>query len=157
MFAASDFCKLLRINGLLRFLRMVKNLRHSQWPPGESKLNSNSVTKWTLTLLCSCRLAYFLRTGWWRWWRFSGTWSWCRPAWTRRPCRRRARRRLRSRPRQELGLANGSWKTKETGNTNWGGRLSTIYLPIKVSCFIKKVNNVFNIWRSCSKLVSTRR
>ena len=43
-----------------------------------------------------------------------------------------------------------------SGNTNWGGRLSTVDLLIKVGCFAKKVNNIFIINRSWSKLVSTR-
>jgi len=43
------------------------------------------------------------------------------------------------------------------GNTNWGGRPSTIDLLIKVACFCKKENNIFNIKMSWSKLVSTRR
>jgi hypothetical protein len=43
------------------------------------------------------------------------------------------------------------------GITNWGGRLSTIDLPFKVTCFVKNVNNIFNIKWSWSKLVSSRR
>ncbi len=43
------------------------------------------------------------------------------------------------------------------GNTNWGGRLNTIDPLIKVSCFVKKVNDIFNIKSSWCKLVSTRR
>jgi hypothetical protein len=31
------------------------------------------------------------------------------------------------------------------GNTNWGGRLSTVDLLVKVVCFVKNVNNIFNI------------
>ncbi len=31
------------------------------------------------------------------------------------------------------------------GNTNYGGRLSTVDLLIKVACFVKKENNIFNI------------
>ncbi len=31
------------------------------------------------------------------------------------------------------------------GNTNGGGRLSTADLLIKVACFVKKENNIFNI------------
>ncbi len=31
------------------------------------------------------------------------------------------------------------------GNTNWGGKLSTIDLLIKVDCFVKKENIIFNI------------
>ncbi len=34
------------------------------------------------------------------------------------------------------------------GNTNRRGRLSTIDLLIEVACFVKKVNNIFNIKRS---------
>ena len=30
------------------------------------------------------------------------------------------------------------------GNTNPGGRLSTVDLLIKVPCFVNKVNNIFN-------------
>ncbi len=40
------------------------------------------------------------------------------------------------------------------GNTNWRGRLSTVDLLIKVTCFVKKVNSSKISW---SKLVSTRR
>jgi len=43
------------------------------------------------------------------------------------------------------------------GNTYWGGRLSTVDLTFKVVCFAKNMNNIFNIKRSWSKLVSTRR
>jgi len=43
------------------------------------------------------------------------------------------------------------------GITNWGGRLSTVDLPFKVTCFVKNVNNIFNIKWSWSKLVSSRR
>ncbi len=39
------------------------------------------------------------------------------------------------------------------GNANWGGRLSTADLLIKVDCFIKKIHNLFNIERNWSKLV----
>jgi len=36
------------------------------------------------------------------------------------------------------------------GNTNWGGRLSTVDLFIKVACFVKKKeNNIFNLKMSC--------
>ncbi len=45
----------------------------------------------------------------------------------------------------------------EAGNTNQRGRLSTLDLLIKLGCFISKVNNVFNLKSSCTKLVSTRR
>jgi hypothetical protein len=45
----------------------------------------------------------------------------------------------------------------KAGNTNWAERLSTVDLLIKVACFTNGVNNVFNIRRSLSKLVSTRR
>ncbi len=31
------------------------------------------------------------------------------------------------------------------GNTNERGRLSTVYLLIKVACFVTKVNNIFSI------------
>jgi hypothetical protein len=43
------------------------------------------------------------------------------------------------------------------GNTNYGGRLSTIDLLIKVACFVKKEKYIFNIKMSYSKLVGTRR
>jgi hypothetical protein len=43
------------------------------------------------------------------------------------------------------------------GNTNWRGRLRTIGLLIKVACFVKKVNYIFNIKMNWSQLVSTRR
>jgi hypothetical protein len=33
----------------------------------------------------------------------------------------------------------------KAGNTIIGGRLSTVDLLIKVACFVKNVNNVFNI------------
>jgi hypothetical protein len=33
----------------------------------------------------------------------------------------------------------------QSGNTNRGGRLSTVDLLIKVACFVKKENNTFNI------------
>ncbi len=36
----------------------------------------------------------------------------------------------------------------KSGKTNTRGRLSTADLLIKVSCFVKKVNNIFNIKRS---------
>jgi hypothetical protein len=51
------------------------------------------------------------------------------------------------------GLASIS----RSGNTNCRGRLSTVDLLIKVGCFVKKVNNIFNIKRNWSKLVTTRR
>ncbi len=35
--------------------------------------------------------------------------------------------------------------------------LSAVYLLIKVACFVREVNNTFDIKRSWSKLVSTRR
>jgi hypothetical protein len=38
-----------------------------------------------------------------------------------------------------------------------GGRLRTFNLLIKVACLVKKVNNIFEIKRSSSKLVSKRR
>jgi hypothetical protein len=34
------------------------------------------------------------------------------------------------------------------GNANWGGRLSTVDLLIKVACFVKEVNNIFDIKRA---------
>jgi hypothetical protein len=37
------------------------------------------------------------------------------------------------------------------------GRLSTLGLPIKAACFVKKINKIFNGQNSQSKLVSTRR
>ncbi len=40
-------------------------------------------------------------------------------------------------------------------NTNRMGRLSTVDLPIKLACFVKKVNNIFNIKSNSTKLVST--
>ncbi len=45
----------------------------------------------------------------------------------------------------------------EEGNPNWRGRLITIYLLIKIACFVKKVNNIFSIKSSWYKLVSARR
>jgi len=45
----------------------------------------------------------------------------------------------------------------KAGNTNWGGRHSTIDLLIKVACFAKRVKNIFKVKRSWSKLVVTRR
>ncbi len=43
------------------------------------------------------------------------------------------------------------------GNTNWRGGLTTVELPIKVPCFVKKANNVCIMKRSWSKLFSSRR
>jgi hypothetical protein len=40
--------------------------------------------------------------------------------------------------------------------TNWGGRLSTVDLRIKIACIVKTENNIFNLKMSRSKLVSTR-
>ncbi len=48
-------------------------------------------------------------------------------------------------------------RTIATGNTNWRGRLCTVYLLIKIVCFVKKVNKIFFLKSSCSKLDSTRR
>ncbi len=31
------------------------------------------------------------------------------------------------------------------GRSNRGGRISTVDLLIKVACFVKKVNNIFNV------------
>jgi hypothetical protein len=31
------------------------------------------------------------------------------------------------------------------GNTNCGGRISTVDLLIKVACIVKKINNIFSI------------
>jgi hypothetical protein len=45
----------------------------------------------------------------------------------------------------------------KAGNTNWGGGLSTIDLLIKVACFVKKENIIFNIKMSWSKQGGTRR
>jgi hypothetical protein len=45
---------------------------------------------------------------------------------------------------------------QEAGNINWSRGISTVDLLIKVSCFVKKVNNVRNIKRIWSKLLSTR-
>jgi len=42
-------------------------------------------------------------------------------------------------------------------NTNSMGRLSTVDLPIKVTCFEKNVCNIFNMNRTWYKLLSTRR
>ncbi len=38
-----------------------------------------------------------------------------------------------------------------------GGRLSTVALLIEVACFVKMVNNIFNIKWTQTKLVSTKR
>ncbi len=43
------------------------------------------------------------------------------------------------------------------GNTNWEGKLSTVGVLIEVAYFVKNVNIIFNIKRSWSKQVSTRR
>jgi hypothetical protein len=43
----------------------------------------------------------------------------------------------------------------QAGNTNWGGRLSTVDLLIKVACLVTKVNYIFIMKRTWSKLVST--
>jgi hypothetical protein len=43
------------------------------------------------------------------------------------------------------------------GNPHRKGKLSTDDLLIKVTCFVKKVNNIFNIEMSWSRLISTRR
>ncbi len=51
----------------------------------------------------------------------------------------------------------GDGKLQQGIPTEGEGRLSTIDLLIKVSCFVKKVNNIFNTKRCLSKLVSTRR
>jgi hypothetical protein len=40
---------------------------------------------------------------------------------------------------------------------NWSGRLSTVDLLMRVPCFVKTVNNFYNIKSSLSKLASTRR
>jgi hypothetical protein len=37
------------------------------------------------------------------------------------------------------------------------GRFSTVHLPIKVACFVTKVNNIFNIKSKCSIPVGARR
>ncbi len=42
------------------------------------------------------------------------------------------------------------------GKTNWRGRLSTVVLLVKVSCFVTKVKNIFDFKCSWSKLVSMR-
>ncbi len=62
-------------------------------------------------------------------------------------------------------LFTGNWQSSEcsihfdsvsiiVGNTNWSG---TVDLLIKVACFVQKVKNIFNIKRTRSKIVSTRR
>jgi hypothetical protein len=42
---------------------------------------------------------------------------------------------------------------KGAGNTNWG----SVDLLIKAACFVKNVNNIFNIKKSNSKQVRSRR
>jgi hypothetical protein len=42
-------------------------------------------------------------------------------------------------------------------NTDRKGRVSTVDLLIRVACFVKKVDKIFNVKRSLSKLFSTRR
>jgi hypothetical protein len=49
------------------------------------------------------------------------------------------------------------WSCVVQRTTNWKGRLSAIYLIIKVACLVKKVNSIFNKKSSWSKQVSTRR
>jgi hypothetical protein len=49
----------------------------------------------------------------------------------------------------QFKFVHGPW------NTNWGGRISTVDLLIKVACYVK--HNIFNINRSWTKLVSARR
>ncbi len=44
-----------------------------------------------------------------------------------------------------------------SGNTNRVEKLSTVDPVIRVACFVKKENNIFNIKMSRSELVSTRR
>ncbi len=56
-------------------------------------------------------------------------------------------------PQQSL---DGVLVLTKPGNTNRGRKLSTVDLHIKAPCFTKKVNSIFNIKRSRSKLVSTR-
>jgi len=41
--------------------------------------------------------------------------------------------------------------------TNWKGNLLTLVLLVKLGCFVKKVNNVFNFKKNCFKPVSARR
>ncbi len=48
------------------------------------------------------------------------------------------------------------WSLKP-GNANRGGRLSAVDLLIKIDCFVKKVGDIFNLKRSWSKLIITRR
>ncbi len=43
------------------------------------------------------------------------------------------------------------------GNTNWGRKFCTVDLLVKVASFVKNVNGIFNIKRSWSELVGTRR
>jgi len=40
--------------------------------------------------------------------------------------------------------------SRKPGNTNWGERISTIDLLIKVACLVKKANNIFKLIRSWS-------
>jgi hypothetical protein len=54
-------------------------------------------------------------------------------------------------------FVQGTLSIVTAGNTNWGERLSTVDLLIKVTCFVKNVNNIFNIKRSRSIQVSTSR
>ncbi len=41
----------------------------------------------------------------------------------------------------------GYYTMMNAGNTNLRGRLSTVDLLIRINCFVKKVNNIFNIKR----------
>jgi hypothetical protein len=54
-------------------------------------------------------------------------------------------------------LKQGCCTIQEPGNTNWRGMFNTVNFLIKATCLVKKVNNIFYIKRSWSKLVSTRR
>ncbi len=47
--------------------------------------------------------------------------------------------------------------TKMQGILTEGGSLSTVDLLIKVACFVKNVNDIFNIKRNLSKQANTRR
>jgi len=47
--------------------------------------------------------------------------------------------------------------TPSPGKTNWRRRLCTINLLTKIGGFVKRVNNIFSLKRSWSKLVSIRR
>jgi hypothetical protein len=58
------------------------------------------------------------------------------------------------RRRMRKGEKEGKVKA---GNTNRGGRLSTVDLLNRVAYFVKKEHNINNIKTRCSKLVSTRR